>query len=198
MAWSLVEWLHKGRVTLVGTCTGAIAGLAAASAACASVPPFSAILIGLLVPPLGYAAVVRRRMTVDDALDVSSIHGVCGALGVLAPILLARSVLTAQSGRPVGGLLEGESSLVLPQLVALAAVLLYSLVATLVILKAVDLALGLRVSADDEDAGLDLSQHGGRGYILEAGEAFILRSRNALDVDAAESDAPPSRWGHRG
>jgi Amt family ammonium transporter len=120
------------------------------------VDPSSAILIGFIAGAVCYGAILlRERLKVDDALDVWAVHGVGGTLGIFLTGIFATTAVSASKG-----LLEGNVGQVGTQLIAIAATWIYSAIATLIILKVVDLAVGLRVGEAEEEAGLDASQHG--------------------------------------
>ncbi len=166
-SWSLFETLQKRKVTLLGACTGALAGLVAITPAAGLVDPLGALLIGLLAAPVcAFVISLKAKLGYDDSLDVSSVHGVGGLLGVLAVGVLASPELTGTQG----GLLSGHADLLLIQAISALAVAAYTGVATVVILLVVDRVIGLRTSPEDEDLGLDLAQHGQRGYIMGEGE----------------------------
>ena len=167
VSWSLVEWLHKGKATVLGACTGAVAGLVAVTPAAGYVTPMGAIAIGLAVSFLCYGAILLKgKFGYDDSLDVFGVHGVGGAFGALAVGVFAKAGISGD----VGGLLYGNPKLLGIQAFSLVAAAGYSFCVTFVILKIVDLTLGLRVSSDEEEIGLDLTQHGERGYIMGVGE----------------------------
>ncbi len=173
-SWSALEYLQKHRVTMLGACTGAIAGLVAVTPAAGYITPIRAIALGALVCPICYGAIlVKGRLRYDDSLDVFAVHGIGGIAGSLAVGVLATSDLTGRTG----GLFDGNADLLLAQAIAVAAVTLYTLVATVLILLLIDRTLGFRVSADDEDLGLDLTQHGQRGYIMEEEDLIGLGRR---------------------
>lgn len=197
VSWSSVEWFHKGKATVMGSCTGALTGLSASAAGSAYLAPQSAAVVGLLVAPVCYAAVVRRgRLRYDDAMDVFAIHGVGGLMGVLATGVLASGELASAAGRSGSGLQAGDATLLGRMALASLIVAVYSVSMTFVILKVVGLVVDLRVSEEDEEAGLDLSQHGGRGYILEAGEAFALRADHTFGiVEGLDEDEAPKPGG---
>ncbi len=156
LTWLTMSWLHKGSPSVIGAVSGAIAGEVGITPASGFVDPSSAIVIGFIAGVVCYGAILlRERLKIDDALDVWAVHGVGGTLGILLTGVFA---VTAIGG--VSGLVEGNPGQVGTQLVAIAATWAYSAVATLVILKLVDLAVGLRVGAEEEEAGLDASQHG--------------------------------------
>ena len=156
LTWVTVSWLHKGTPSVVGAVCGAVAGLVAITPASGYVDASAAIIIGFAAGATCYGAILlRERLKVDDALDVWAVHGVGGTLGA---ILTGVFAVAAVGG--VSGLVEGNGSQVLKQLVAVGATWIYSGVATFAILKVVDFFVGLRVEESEEEAGLDSSQHG--------------------------------------
>ncbi|HEX7491452.1 MAG TPA: ammonium transporter [Candidatus Limnocylindrales bacterium] len=157
LTWLTMSWLHKGSPSVIGAVSGAIAGEVGITPASGFVDPSSAIVIGLVAGMVCYGAILlRQRLKIDDALDVWAVHGVGGTLGVLLTGVLAVSAV--QAGK--SGLIDGNPHQVVVQLVAIVAVTVFSAIATFVILKVVDRAVGLRVESDEEEAGLDASQHG--------------------------------------
>ena len=171
VSWSVMEYFQTRKVTVLGSCTGAIAGLVAVTPAAGYVTPIGALIIGILVCPLCFGAIlIKGKLGYDDSLDVFGVHGVGGAAGVLALGFLATPGLTGQAG----GLLDGNADLLFSQAIATAAVAIYTVVVTLALLVLVDRFLGLRVNADEEEHGLDLTQHGQRGYIMGEGELIGL------------------------
>ena len=126
-----------------------------------------ALVLGALVCPFCYGAIlVKGKLGYDDSLDVFGVHGVGALVGVLALGVVATPALTGGAG----GLLNGNADLLFAQAIAVAAVAVYTVVVTLAILVLLDRFLGLRVSAEEEDLGLDLTQHGQRGYMMGEGE----------------------------
>jgi Amt family ammonium transporter len=167
VSWSAIEWLHKGKATVLGACSGAVAGLVAVTPAAGYVVPMGALAIGLLVSAACYGAILLKgRLGYDDSLDVFGVHGVGGAFGALAVGIFA---VAGISGNPAG-LLMGNPELLGKQALSLVAAAGYSFVGTFIVLKVVDALVGLRATAEDEEVGLDLSQHGERGYIMGVGE----------------------------
>lgn len=152
LSWMVVEWVVRRSPTLLGLCSGAVAGLVAITPASGFVGPGSAVLIGLLAGAGCYwgATGLKRLLGVDDSLDVFGVHGVGGIIGALATGLLADP--------QIGGA-EGS---VLTQFLAAAATLIYSGVMTAAILWVVNWVIGLRVTEKQEGEGLDLCQHGER------------------------------------
>jgi Amt family ammonium transporter len=170
VCWAAIEWVHKGKATVLGACTGAVAGLVVITPAAAFVAPFSAILMGAAVCFICYGAIMlKSRLDYDDSLDVFGVHGIGGAFGALAVGIFAVKNIVPGVSSP-GGLLDGHANQLGIQAVSLGAAAAYSFGVTFVLLKVVDMVFGLRVEADDEEAGLDLSQHGERGYIMGVNE----------------------------
>ena len=161
LTWVGASYLMHRKVSVVGAACGAVAGLVAITPASGFVTPGGAILIGLIAGGLCYSAtLLRERVRVDDALDVFAVHGVGGVFGALATGVLATSaVQTAYKG-----LIDGNAGQVGIQLIAVGAVIAYAVAATFVIIKLVDAILGIRISARDEELGIDLSTHGEVAY----------------------------------
>jgi ammonium transporter, Amt family len=141
--------------------------LVAVTPAAGYVTPVGALLLGALVCPFCYGAIlVKGKLGYDDSLDVFGVHGVGALFGVLALGVVATPALTGGAG----GLLNGNADLFFAQAIAVAAVAAYTAIVTLVLLMLVDRVFGLRVSPEEEDLGLDLTQHGQRGYMMGEGE----------------------------
>jgi len=161
LTWVGASYLHHRKVSVVGAACGAVAGLVAITPASGFVTPGGAILIGLVAGGLCYSAtLLRERVRVDDALDVFAVHGVGGVFGAIATGVLATSAVQAS----YKGLIDGNAGQVLTQLVAVAATIAYAVVGTFVIVKVVDGILGIRISARDEELGIDLAVHGEAAY----------------------------------
>ena len=162
LIWLVIESVKYGKPSMIGIVTGAVAGLATITPASGFVGPAGALVIGLAGGTICYAMVglVKRRFLIDDSLDVFAVHGVGGGIGVLLTAIFADAALGGiglAEGRTIGGQLA-------IQIAGLIAVLLWSLVLSVVIAKAVQAFAGLRVSSDTEEQGLDLRIHGERGY----------------------------------
>lgn len=162
LVWMFTEWVKFGKPTLIGTVTGTIAGLATITPASGYVGPIGGFVIGLTAGFVCFYAVqlIKQRFKIDDSLDVFAVHGVGGVLGILMVSFLADESFGGL------GLAEGVSILdaLQVQVIGLVAVVVWSVVASVVILKGVSAAVGLRVSAQDEVEGLDITAHGERGY----------------------------------
>ena len=162
MAWCGVEWAHRGKPTVLGVASGAVAGLATVTPAAGYISPLFALAIGTVAGMACYAAIVwKGRFGYDDSLDVVGIHGVGGMIGILATGLCASKLIN-----PAGadGLFYGNPGLFGVQLLVVVVTAIFSMVGTFVILKLVDSMTGLRVSPEEEANGLDLSQHNERAY----------------------------------
>jgi len=164
LSWLLAEWLHRGKPTVLGAASGAVAGLVAITPASGFVGPLASVIIGLSAGLICYMAVsLKGRLGYDDSLDAVGVHGVGGILGAVATGLFATKAVN-----PAGadGLFFGNPSLLLYQLISVGAAVIYSFGMTYLLLKVLDSFMGLRVGEEDEVIGLDLSQHGERGYTM--------------------------------
>ena len=161
ITWVLASYMHKGKVSVVGAACGAVAGLVAITPASGFVTAGGALVIGLAVGLICYGAtLLRERLKVDDALDVFAVHGVGGTFGALATGVFATAAIN-ELGR---GLIDGNPGQVGIQVAAVSATIAYAVVATFVIVKVVDLVLGIRVPQGEEEVGLDLAVHGEVAY----------------------------------
>ena len=167
LTWMVIEWQRFGKPSLVGTVTGTIAGLATITPASGFVGPLGAIVIGIVSGSLCYVAVqvVKQRFAVDDSLDVFGVHGIGGMTGTLltAPLMAA--------GLGGVGYADGVTmtSQFVVQLIGVGATAVWSIVASFVLIKITQMAVGLRVDPDIETQGLDLSEHGETGYNVALG-----------------------------
>ena len=159
LAWTLVDTLKDGKPTTMGGCIGVVAGLVAITPAAGYVTASSALLIGLTAGVVCNLAarIVKGTFKLDDTLDVFACHGVGGTIGVIMTGLLATTSVNAAGAN---GLLNGDSKLFTATLFGVAAVAIYSMVCTFVIIKFVGLFTQLRVTDRNEELGLDISEHG--------------------------------------
>jgi Amt family ammonium transporter len=171
LSWAAAEWIRSGKPSALGAISGAVAGLVAITPAAGYVQPMSALLIGLLAGFFCYAMViwVKNWFGYDDSLDAFGVHGAGGTLGAVLTGLFASSTINpifkdAKGNALPSGAIEGNWHQVGNQLVGIAIAWALSIVGTLVLLKLVDLVIGLRVSVEDEHEGLDITQHGEEGY----------------------------------
>lgn len=162
LAWVFAEWKIQGRPTVLGAASGALAGLVAITPGAGFVSPISAMIMGGVAGILCYAAVVAKgKFGYDDSLDVVGIHGVGGLWGALATGLFAS---TAVNPDGANGLFFGNAGQFVTQAIGAGAAIAYSVALTFVILKVIDLSIGLRVDTEDETQGLDVTSHGEVGY----------------------------------
>jgi Amt family ammonium transporter len=176
ITWVVTEWLQNGKPTALGAISGAVAGLATITQASGFVQPMSALLIGAIAGIVCCFMVfrVKKFFGYDDSLDAFGVHGVGGTMGALLTGLLASGSINAVFGKDAAGhplatgAIDGNTHQVLNQLVGMGIGWALSIVGTLVLLVLVDKTIGMRVTANDEAAGLDLSQHGEEGYDLSA------------------------------
>jgi ammonium transporter, Amt family len=167
LTWAALEWITRGKPSILGTCSGVVAGLVCITPAAGYVTPMPALLMGVAVGIVCFLACtsLKSRFKYDDSLDAFGVHGVGGTLGaVLTGIFATRATGAFPDGRPLG-LLEGGSVLT-AQIAAVLITWVLAIVATYVILKVLDALMGLRVSRAAEIEGLDFSQHGEEGYIF--------------------------------
>ncbi len=175
IGWIVAEWLRSGKPSVLGGISGAVAGLVAITPASGFVKPLPAMLIGFAAGVVCYymCAAVKMRFGYDDSLDAFGVHGVGGTLGAILTGVFATNqvndLLKDASGKPLPlGLVDGNGAQVWNQLIGVALAWGLAIVATLIILKACDAAIGLRVDREHEIEGLDLSLHGEEGYSFES------------------------------
>jgi Amt family ammonium transporter len=174
IGWSGAEWIRNGKPSALGAISGAVAGLVAITPAAGFVGPMPAIAIGLIAGAFCFwmVAKVKARFGYDDSLDAFGVHGAGGTLGALLTGVFAASAINpifkdAQGNVLPSGLLEGNPRQLLNQLVGVLIAWVLAIVGTLIILKVVDMVVGLRVTDDEEVQGLDVTQHGEEGYSWE-------------------------------
>jgi len=162
LAWTFMEWLHRGKPTTLGAASGAVAGLVAITPASGFVGPVSAIIIGALAGMICYGGVLlKSRLGYDDSLDVVGIHGLGGSWGALATGLFASKGINPDGA---DGLFFGNPGQLWIQFISVIATMVFAFVMTLVILKAIDLVIGLRVTDEEEERGIDITLHNETGY----------------------------------
>ena len=169
LAWAAAEWIRNGKPSILGACSGAVAGLVCITPACGTVTPLSAIILGLAAGFACYFActTLKSKFKYDDSLDAFGVHGIGGTVGAILTGVFATRAITGTDTNGVGsGLLEGNTQQFINQLVSVGAAIAISVIGTIIILKLIDLTMGLRVSKDGEIRGLDLSEHGEEGYIF--------------------------------
>ncbi len=171
VSWAVAEWIKNGKPSALGAISGSVAGLVAITPAAGFVKPMSAIVIGLLVGVFCFFMVIKVKQIFgyDDSLDAFGVHGAGGTLGAILTGIFASSeinpILKDAKGNVLpSGLLEGNAHQLLNQCIGVALAWGISIIGTLILLKVVDMVIGLRVTAEDENEGLDVSQHGEEGY----------------------------------
>ena len=175
LGWMLAEWVKQGKPSALGGISGAVAGLVAITPASGFVRPMPALLIGFAAGLVCFFMVtkVKQKFGYDDSLDAFGVHGAGGTLGAILTGVFAtnavNNALKDTAGKPLPlGWVDGNAGQILNQVIGSAIAWVLAIVGTLVILKICDIIVGLRVSAEQETQGLDLSMHGEEGYILES------------------------------
>jgi len=166
MTWMAIEWLKFKKPTVLGTVTGMVAGLGTITPASGFVGPAAALVIGILAGFVCFNATmfIKRKLKIDDSLDVFPVHGIGGILGTFLAGIFASTQLGLFSGQ---GFADGISSIpeqLKVQVIGIVAVLVYTAVVTWILLKIVDLLVGLRITPEEETEGLDIASHEERGY----------------------------------
>jgi Amt family ammonium transporter len=164
LSWVIMEWVHTGKPTTLGAASGAVAGLVAITPASGFVGPVSSIIIGGLAGIICYGGILLKvKLGYDDSLDVVGIHGFGGTWGALATGLFASTMVNPDGA---DGLFFGNPAQLWTQFVSVAATMAFAFLMTLIILKVVDLMVGLRVTEEEEEIGMDISLHNEAGYSL--------------------------------
>ena len=162
LSWMVMEWMYRGKPTVLGEASGAVAGLVAITPASGFVGPMSSLLIGVGAGVICYLAVIwKSKLGYDDSLDAFGIHGIGGTWGALATGLFASKAINPGGA---DGLFFGNPGQLGIQAVAVLTSWVFAFVGTMVILKVIDVMMGLRVTREEEQMGLDLSQHEERAY----------------------------------
>ena len=164
LSWMLMDWIFRGKPTVLGAASGAVAGLVAITPASGFVGPLSSIIIGLIAGILcSTACTLKTKMGYDDSLDVVGVHGVGGTWGAIATGLFASTAINAAGNN---GLFFGNPKQLLIQVIAVLATWVFAFVGTLIILSILKAIMGLRITEEEEIMGLDLSQHNEKSYSL--------------------------------
>ncbi len=170
VSWAAAEWLTRGKPSVLGAASGAVAGLVCITPAAGFVNPMPALVMGVAAGVVCYYAcgTLKAKFGYDDSLDAFGIHGIGGTLGaILTGVFATRACWDIAEGETLG-LIEG-GRVITGQIVAVVVTWVFAIVVTFIILKVLDATMGLRVSPEDEVVGLDLSQHGEEGYIFFSG-----------------------------
>ena len=163
MIWVILGMFHGGKVSGVGAATGAIAGLATITPASGFIGVESSLYLGIITGAITfYAVYFKSKVNLDDALDVFAVHGIGGIVGLIGTGVFATN----------GGLINGSSDLLVENFIMIVSTVAYSLIVSIVILKILDMipGLGLRSEENEEDQGLDLSDHSERGYVADGAD----------------------------
>ena len=189
LAWMFAEWASRGKPTVLGAASGAVAGLVAITPAAGFVGPVSSILIGIGGGVLCFTACnLKSKFGYDDSLDVVGVHGIGGTWGAIATGLFASKAINEAGA---DGLFFGNPGLLVSQILAVAATWVFAFVGSVILLKIVDAVVGLRVTDEDEFAGLDLSQHSENAYAFEGGYGGVgTHAEPALRREPASAFSP--------
>ena len=194
LGWMFTEWMTRGKPTVLGAASGAVAGLVAITPASGFVGPMSALIIGAIAGALCYSACnLKSKLGYDDSLDVVGVHGVGGTWGALATGLFASKAINEAGA---DGLFFGNAGQLRTQLIAVLATYALAVVLTWVILKVVDATVGLRVADEDEVAGLDLSQHSETAYVFGGGSYSEFTSGSGAFAEAMRATEAKARAAH--
>lgn len=166
VSWVFTEWLHNGKPTVLGAASGCVAGLVAITPASGFVSTVPSVIIGLLAGVICYTAVavMKQKFGYDDSLDAFGVHGIGGTWGAIATGLFASKAVNPAGG---DGLFFGNPEQLTTQLIAVAASWIFAAVMTFIIIKGLSLFMKVRADEADESTGLDLSEHGERGYAYQ-------------------------------
>ena len=174
LGWIGAEWIENGKASVLGGISGCVAGLVAITPASGFVKPFPALLIGLCAGVVCYLMVtrVKARFKYDDALDAFGVHGAGGTLGAVLTGVFATSAVNDSFKDAAGhtmalGMVDGNGGQVVNQLIGTGIAWVLAVVGTLAILKICDMTIGLRVTREQENEGIDVALHGEEGYIFE-------------------------------
>jgi ammonium transporter, Amt family len=167
LSWTFAEWIWKGKPSALGAVSGAVAGLVAITPASGYVGPMASLVIGGAAGVICFwsTSYVKNKFGYDDSLDAFGVHGVGGSVGALLTGVFATKFINPGAG---DGLLHGNPGQLWNQFIAVAVTWVFAIVMTFIIIKVVDLVIGLRLKPDEEIEGLDSTQHGESGYNLEA------------------------------
>lgn len=168
VAWAFAEWIKLGKPTVLGASSGAVAGLVCITPAAGFVQPMPALIMGALAGLICYwsCSKLKHMLGYDDALDAFGVHGIGGTIGaILTGVFATRACWDVSNGEPIG-LIEsgGDFGLVIGQVVAVLITYVFAGVGSFILLKIIDAVIGLRVSAESEQRGLDITDHGEEGY----------------------------------
>jgi ammonium transporter, Amt family len=175
LGWTIAEWMHNGKPTVLGAISGCVAGLVAITPASGFVKPFPALLIGLAAGLVCFfmVVVVKQKLGYDDSLDAFGVHGVGGTLGAILTGIFATNAVNDALKNSAGqalplGMVDGNAGQILNQLIGIGISIVVAVVGSLIALKISDVIFGVRVDGKQEVVGLDVSLHGEEGYNFES------------------------------
>jgi ammonium transporter, Amt family len=181
VVWTILDMMRSGRPTAVGAATAIVVGLVAVTPAAGFVSPMNAILLGAIAAvPSYFALIIRAKTSLDDSLDVVAAHGVGGTVGALLTGVFAEKALNGVAD----GVLYGNPGQLAIQGAAVLAALLYSGIMSFILLKVIGLVMPLRATADEEDEGLDISQHGEEAYLTAGGGSTMMMESEEVKAPA--------------
>ena len=168
LAWALIEWITRGKPSVLGTASGAVAGLVCITPASGYVQPMPALIIGAAAGLVCYFActALKSKLGYDDSLDAFGVHGVGGSLGAVLTGVFATTAVNTSAADGLYYDVKSGMHLMKGQVAAVLVTIVFSVVVTFIMLKILDAVMGLRVSQEDETQGLDLAEHGEEGYIF--------------------------------
>ena len=189
LGWVIPEWIRNGKPTIIGAVSGSIAGLVAITPAAGFVAPLPSILIGLIGGGICYTAVaiIKERLGYDDSLDAFGVHGIGGIWGSIATGLWATTTINPDGAN---GLFYGETDLLIAQLISVGVAIVLAVVGSTILFKIVDSISTLRADADEEINGLDLVEHGERGYTV----GLFTGAPSLFGPNAAEAERSDLKW----
>jgi Amt family ammonium transporter len=166
LAWAGAEWYVRGKASILGACSGGVAGLVCITPACGTCAPMSGLILGACAGLVCFLSCtsLKNKFGYDDTLDAFGVHGIGGALGAVLTGVFATPAASGVAEKT--GLLDGNVQQVINQVIAVGAAIVWSVVLTVILLKVIDAVMGLRVSQAGELQGLDINQHGEEGYIF--------------------------------
>ena len=188
LTWVGAAYMKGRKISVVGAAAGAVAGLVAITPAAGFVTVGGALILGLVAGAVCFGAtLLRDRLAIDDSLDVFAVHGVGGIWGAIGVGIFAVAAIGG-----VSGLVEGNAEQLVIQIVAVAFTVVFASVMTFIIIKVIDLALGLRVDESEEEAGLDIAVHGETAYVPWSGSASGATASVEPAAPANATEAEPA------
>ncbi len=169
ITWALIEWLRSGRPTVLGASSGAVAGLVCITPAAGHVGLMASLIMGVAGGIACYlgCSMLKSKCGYDDSLDAFGVHGVGGTVGaILTGVFATRAIWDVTEKGEKLGIIEGNYTTIVGQTVAVLVTFVFAAVVSFVLLKLIDLTIGLRVESTAERQGLDITEHGEEGYIF--------------------------------